>query len=76
MKILAGLLTGAIAGAAVGYAVQCSGGVCQMMATPWRGAVAGAAIGTLWVLRRQVAQDRKETMNRKKRKEANEDSHA
>ncbi len=55
-----GGIGGAAIGAALGYGMQCAGGLCRMMATPWRGAFLGALIGLLFVADRHVARTRKE----------------
>lgn len=46
-KLVIGTALGALIGGGLGYLVQCSGGMCQIMATPWRGMAVGAVIGLL-----------------------------
>ncbi len=46
-KLLMGTVLGALIGGGLGYLVQCSGGLCRIMATPWRGMAVGAVIGLL-----------------------------
>ena len=41
---------GTVCGALAGYFGKCSSGACPLTATPWRGAMYGAAMGTLFAL--------------------------
>jgi thioredoxin 1 len=50
IKILFGVLIGAAIGAVLGYLGKCSSGTCPLTANPYRGAIYGAAVGTLLVL--------------------------
>ena len=47
IKILIFIVIGAAAGALLGYFGQCSTGSCSLTANPLRGAIYGAAMGTL-----------------------------
>ena len=57
---LIGGIGGAALGAGLGYLMQCAGGLCRMMATPWRGAFLGAMIGLLFAADSHVVRTRKE----------------
>ena len=49
-KILLGVLIGGIFGAMLGYFGKCYSGRCPLTANPYRGAIYGAVIGTLFAL--------------------------
>lgn len=48
MKLLIWLAGGAFFGALLGYFGKCSSGACPLTATPWRGAIYGAALAALF----------------------------
>lgn len=48
VKIILGTLLGIVAGAITGYFGKCSSGACPLTSTPFRGAIYGAVLGTLF----------------------------
>lgn len=47
MKLIAGILIGAIIGGLVGYFGKCASGACPLTSNPYTGALVGAALGAL-----------------------------
>ena len=44
-KMILGIIIGGVLGAASGYYLSCTGGVCPLAGNPWRGAISGAVLG-------------------------------
>jgi hypothetical protein len=44
------IAVGALFGALAGYFGKCTSGACPLTATPWRGALYGAVLGTIFGL--------------------------
>lgn len=47
IRLVIGVVIGGAIGALMGYFGKCSSGTCPLTATPWRGAIYGAVMGTL-----------------------------
>lgn len=50
MRFLVPVAVGAVLGALLGRFGACADGACPLLATPWRGALYGAALGLLLAL--------------------------
>lgn len=50
LRMLMCIGIGIVCGALAGYFGKCSSGACPLTATPWRGAIYGAVMGTLFGL--------------------------
>lgn len=48
IRLIIGIAVGAALGALMGYFGKCSSGTCPLTATPWRGAIYGAVMGSLF----------------------------
>lgn len=48
VKVILGTVIGIVAGAIAGYFGKCSSGACPLTANPFRGAIYGAVLGTLF----------------------------
>jgi len=47
-KMILGIIIGGVLGAASGYYLSCTGGVCPLAGNPWRGAISGAVLGFIF----------------------------
>lgn len=50
LRIMIGIVVGALIGAALGYFGQCSSGTCPLTSTWWRGAMWGGAMGLMFTV--------------------------
>ena len=50
IRLLIGISIGALAGVVLGYFGKCSSGICPLTANPFRGAMFGALLGTLFAI--------------------------
>jgi hypothetical protein len=48
IRVFISIAVGAALGALMGYFGKCSSGTCPLTATPWRGAIYGAVMGTIF----------------------------
>lgn len=51
IKIVIGVVTGAAAGAAIGYFGKCASGTCPLTSNPYSGAFFGALLGLLFTMK-------------------------
>ena len=50
LRVLVGIIVGALLGSALGYWGHCTSGTCPLTSTWWRGAIYGAVMGLLVAL--------------------------